>query len=105
MTETIWIHQARPRTSWYALSPAEKHDLRTQWKALDEAASATGAEKLGEYSIRGQSDYSTVELWRFTGPEKAFEFWDDRVRADYAVWFAFSNQLGVEAGPDGGEES
>lgn len=100
MTSTIWIHQARPRPAWYGLDAAHKDELRNAWRALDAAAVDGGAERVGGYSIRGQSDFSTLEVWRFAGPEEAFEFWARRVEADYAVWFAFSNQLGV---PDGEE--
>ena len=95
MTAVVWIHQARPRTSWYTVAEDEKAALRRRWRASDDEAVAAGSERIGTYSVRGQSDYSTVELWRFAGPELAFDFWERRVREDYAVWFAFSNQLGV----------
>jgi hypothetical protein len=71
--------------------------LRARWRASNTAAENAGAECVGEYSVRGQSDFSTVEVWRFDSPETAFDFWDQRVKEDYAVWFAFSNQLGVTA--------
>ena len=104
MTAVIWIHQARPRTSWYSASEEEKSALLQRWSASDAEALAAGSDRIGTYSVRGQSDYSTVELWRFASPELAFDFWERRVRDDYAVWFAFSNQLGVaiESGEDDG---
>jgi hypothetical protein len=94
MTTTIWIHQARPRTAWYELGDEKKRELRDRWNSLDTAAVESGAEHVGTYSVRGQSDYSTVEVWRFESPERVFDFWNARVAADYAVWFAFSNQVG-----------
>lgn len=95
MTGTIWIHQARPRPSWYELDRGRQAELHTEWAHLDRHATANGAVWLGSYSIRGQSDYSTLELWRFKTPEEAFNFWTTRVTAGYSTWFAFSNQIGV----------
>jgi hypothetical protein len=95
MTDTLWVHQARPRTPWYGLQPEQKTKLLAQWSDLDAASESAGAKLVGKYSIRGQSDFSTIEIWRFDSPEEAFTFWSDRVAADYAVWFAFSNQVGV----------
>lgn len=93
MTDTVWIHQARPRTAWYDLDEEARAQLRSKWAATD--AASRSAIRIGEYSIRGQSDYSTVELWSFPSSDEAYTFWEARVRTDYAVWFAFSNQLGV----------
>ncbi len=95
MKKVLWIHQTRPRSAWYGLDPQQKSAFLSKWRELDAAAIASGARRDGEYSIRGQSDYSTVEIWHFDSPERAFDFWDARVQSDYAVWFAFSNQLGV----------
>ena len=95
MTDTVWIHQARPRPPWYELDSAAKDELLKEWRDLDARAIESGAESLGSYSIRGQSDFSTVEIWGFSSPENVFYFWADRIEANYAVWFAFSNQLGV----------
>ena len=97
MNGIIWIHQARPRTSWYSLEQARKVELRATWLTLDAEAAAMGAARVGDYTIRGQSDYSTLEVWQFADPECVYDFWAKRVQADYAVWFAFSNQLGVES--------
>jgi hypothetical protein len=96
MTATVWIHQARPRTSWYALDEGRRAELRSAWAALDQEVIAQGAERVGAYTIRGQSDFSALEVWRFAGPEAVYDFWAKRVQADYAVWFAFSNQVGVK---------
>lgn len=95
MSQTVWIHQARPRSAWYALDEAQRQERLDVWSALDCAAVERGAQRIGAYSIRGQSDYSTLELWHFDSPEATFDFWAARVGADYAVWFAFANQLGV----------
>lgn len=95
MTDSIWVHQARPRTTWYGLDEERRVELRETWAKLDEKAARRGAERIGTYAIRGQSDYSMLEVWRFGAPEAIHEFWAERVQADYAVWFAFSNQLGA----------
>jgi len=98
MTNVIWIHQARPRPGWYELSATDKTELLESWEGLNSRATESGAEHLGKYSVRGQSDFSTVEVWKFDGPEEAFRFWSDRVEASYAAWFTFANQLGVTEG-------
>lgn len=100
MTESIWVHQARPRTTWYGLDEERRTALLAAWAKLDDQATERGAQQVGEYSIRGQSDYSTLEVWRFGSPEEVHDFWAARVQADYAVWFAFSNQLGVSIPQD-----
>lgn len=97
MNGIIWIHQARARTSWYSLEETRKVELRATWSRLDALAAAKGATRVGDYTIRGQSDFSTLEVWQFADPESVYDFWAKRVQADYAVWFAFSNQLGVES--------
>lgn len=93
--QTIWIHQTRPRTTWYELDRAVRAEKRARWAELDRAACAQGAERVGEYSIRGHSDYSTLEVWKFASPEDSLHFWNERVAADYSIWFTSANQLGT----------
>jgi hypothetical protein len=102
MTSTLWAHQARPRTSWYGLDPVEQKVLLDRWDALNEEAVAAGAERVGTYAIRGQSDFSTLDVWIFPSPDDVFRFWEARVLADYVVWFAFSNQVGTALPAPGG---
>lgn len=93
MSGTVWIHQSRPRTPWYELNAAEQQTLRRSWDEVD--ARQSDARSLGRYAVRGQSDYSVLEVWEFACPDDAFTFWEARVRADYAVWHTSSNLLGV----------
>ena len=95
MNDTLWIHHARPRSTWYRLPEDERHALLARWAAIDAQATDDGAVRVGSYAVRGQSDFATVEIWQFPTPEDIHGFWEQRVSADYAVWFAFANQVGV----------
>ncbi|MGV9799044.1 hypothetical protein ACWDTP_13420 [Mycobacterium sp. NPDC003449] len=104
MNDTLWIHHARPRSGWYRLPEQERRALRARWSALDAQATTGGAVRIGDYAVRGQSDFATVEVWQFATPEDIHGFWERRVAADYAVWFAFANQVGVSAPPAAEEQ-
>lgn len=74
-----------------------------RWDELDAFALGDGGEFFGRYSIRGQSDFSTLEIWKFASASRAHEFWERRVEGSYSRFFAFSNQLGLSLpGPGGG---
>ncbi|KWX66987.1 hypothetical protein [Mycobacterium sp. NAZ190054] len=94
MNDTIWIHYALPRSSWYELADDARSELETRWKKIDSDAVEAGAEKIGTYFIRGQSDYSTTQVWSFPSYESAYEHWTAKVAAGYAEWFDFSNNVG-----------
>ena len=91
----IWIHYARPRSRWYGLDKAEQDRLRQQWNAVDAASAAEGGRPQGTFQVRGQSDYSTVELWRFPSYDAAYAHWAAKLAAGYVQWFAFANNVGA----------
>jgi hypothetical protein len=91
----VWIHYARPRSSWYGLDGAEQGRLREKWAAVDAATAVEGGQPQGTYQVRGQSDYSTVELWRFPSYDAAYAHWSAKLAAGYAQWFAFANNVGA----------
>lgn len=101
MTESIWIHYARPRPHWYALGEAEQARRRASWANVAAASREAGAVFLGNYHVRGQHDFETVEIWRFVDAEAAFDHWARLTAAAYNEWFAFANNIGLatEAGP------
>lgn len=98
MTPVLWLHHARPRPHWYDLADAEREHLLEQWRTLDAASVTAGGEPLGDYRVRGQSDWSTVSAWRFPDVDAAYAHWQGRVRAGYSTWFAFANSLGTQDG-------
>lgn len=100
MNPVLWLHHARPRSSWYTLDADERRRLTEDWRRTDDASLSAGAEHLGTFRVRGQSDWSTVSVWRFADVDAAMRHWEARVEAGYASWFAFSNELGADA--DGG---
>ncbi|PIP00065.1 hypothetical protein [Pleomorphomonas carboxyditropha] len=95
MSESIWIHYARPRPQWYRLDAAEKSALDARWAEVEAASVAAGGERVGRYHIRGQHDFQTVDIWRFPSPEAAFDHWARLTAAGYNELFAFSNNVGL----------
>jgi hypothetical protein len=95
MADSIWIHYARPRPHWYRLAAAEQAAKTTTWAAVAAASKAAGAHFVGRYHVRGQHDFETVEIWRFSGPEAAFDHWARLTAAAYNEWNAFSNNVGL----------
>jgi hypothetical protein len=95
MTPVVWIHYARPRPHWYALSETDKTARQAAWTEIANASKLQGAENVGRYHIRGQQDYETVEIWRFTNAEAAADHWSRLTVAGYNEWFAFSNNIGL----------
>jgi hypothetical protein len=94
MSEVIWIHFALPRTAWYGQSGDRRRELQRQWADVGAVSRGQGASSGGQYHVRGQSDYSTVEVWRFTDAEAAFDHWARLTAAGYSEWFQSSNSLG-----------
>ena len=65
MSDVIWIHKFRARSDWYGLDDQQRSELTEQWRAVDTTGAGARAELVGRYSIRGQSDFSEVEVWTF----------------------------------------
>lgn len=95
MSETIWIHYARPRPRWYLLSAGEQQEKQASWTALSRQATARGARFMGQYHIRGQHDFETVDIWHFPDAQAAFDYWSGLTGAAYNQWFAFANNIGL----------
>ncbi len=93
----IWIHYARPRPHWYTLESSEKAALKAQWAKVAATSREQGGHCDGVYEIRGQSDFSTVEIWRFETPDGAFTHWRELTQSAYAEWNAFANNIGFRA--------
>lgn len=97
---TVWIHYARARTRWYETEPSIRAANSTAWEMVDQRSFESGGELNGVFHVRGQSDWTTVEIWSFPTPETAFDHWARKVDAGYAQWFAFSNNLGTSIEAD-----
>ena len=93
--DSIWIHYARPRPHWYGLAEDRQRSHVEQWRAANAVSVRDGAILVGKYHVRGQSDFETVEIWRFATPEAAFDHWARLTSAGYNEWFAFANHLGL----------
>ncbi|MQA02843.1 MAG: hypothetical protein GEV07_09025 [Streptosporangiales bacterium] len=62
MSDLVWIHYSRPRTAWYELDEQQRTGERAKFLAVREASHQRGGSSQGTFSVRGQSDYSTVEI-------------------------------------------
>ena len=100
MGDCVWIHYSRPRPPWYELPEAERAALRQAWNEIASRSQASGGQRLGRWHVRGQGDYSTVEIWRFAGVEQAFDHWARLTAAGYGDWSAFANSVGLAQGPE-----
>ena len=101
----VWIHQYRPRTSWYSLTDDQQARWLAQWDEVERASAArTGTERLGEWSVRGVSRFERVVLWRFPGVQEVEGHWDRLRGAGYDDWRHSENLLGSPPQPfrDGG---
>lgn len=96
MNPILWLHHSRPRSRWYDLPAPERERLLGQWSDVDEASRGAGAEHVGDYRVRGQSDWSAVSVWRFPDVDAVLEHWQARVQAGYSTWFAFANSMGAD---------
>jgi len=95
MSEVIWIHFALPRSAWFERSDEERGQLERRWDDVRAASMALGASNHGPYHVRGQSDYSTVEVWHFQNADAAFDHWVRLTEAGYSEWFQSSNSIGA----------
>lgn len=99
MTDIVWIHFALPRTSWYALDTTSRDALNADWESVRTRSRESGASGGQKYHVRGQGDYSTVEVWHFPDVNMVYEHWRALTAKSYLEWFTASNSFGppVEA--------
>jgi hypothetical protein len=94
---TAWVHQSRPRPHWYALDQGARASLRAAWLVCLCASVKEGAVCLGRYSVRGQSDFERMELWRFEDVSGIERHWNRLKEAHYCDYMDTSNTLGMPA--------
>ena len=105
MNTCIWIHYARPRPHWYGLDVVAKTGKQAAWDAVAARSKEGGGVFLGRYHVRGQHDFETVEIWRFTDAEAAFRHWAELTAAGYGELNAFANNIGLADGFGGADEA
>jgi len=93
--DLIWIHYARARTSWYELAEPARDRLQSKWAAVRSASENAGAHSIGCFSVRGQADFSTAEVWLFPSVDDVVDHWNRLTTAGYLEWFATANSVGV----------
>lgn len=92
-----WIHQYRPRSAWYLLPDDEQAHLLAEWEACSRRAIEAGAERIGEFSVRGQSVFERLVLWTFPTAAAAEALWNDLVAHGYSDQRETANLLGVDS--------
>jgi hypothetical protein len=97
MAEVLWMHYARARSPWYELDDDVRREHLTRFAGVRDASAAAGGRYTGTFHVRGWSDWSTVELWRFPDADSAVAHWNRLTEAGYARWFAFANNIGLDA--------
>ncbi|NDZ82966.1 hypothetical protein G3I19_31470 [Streptomyces sp. SID10853] len=95
MNDVVWLHHSLPRTSWYDLPPGRRARHERDFQEQRTASERHGGSMNGRFHVRGQSDYSHVEIWSFPSAEHAFDHWSRLVAAGYTACFEFSNQVGL----------
>jgi hypothetical protein len=96
MSDWIWIHYTRARPHWYELEVADRDAKLHAWARVRGESERLGGRCHGRYHIRGQSDYTTVEIWNFQSVEHAFDHWSRLTSAGYAEWFLSANNIGLQ---------
>lgn len=97
MSDVLWIHRSRPRSGWYELSDEARAQHRSRWTETRRDAMKAGGQHLGEFGVRGESDFSTTEVWLFPTPEAVFDHWAALTSAGYAEWFVCANSVGLRS--------
>ncbi|MDJ1131479.1 hypothetical protein [Streptomyces iconiensis] len=95
MSDVVWLHHSLPRTAWYDLQPEQRARRERDFEEQRRASEREGGTRNGRFHVRGQSDWSHVEIWSFPSPEHAFDHWSRLVAAGYTACFEFSNQVGL----------
>lgn len=95
MSDVVWLHYSLPRTSWYELPPDQQAGHERGFEEQRTASARLGGVRNGRFHVRGQSDWSHVEIWSFPSVEHAFDHWSRLVEAGYTAFFEFSNQVGM----------
>jgi hypothetical protein len=95
MPDVAWIHYSRPRTAWYGLDEGTQAEHRRRFDSARATSSERGGRPHGTFFVRGQSDYSRVEIWTFPDVDAAFDHWSRLVDAGYARWFESANNVGL----------
>lgn len=95
MNNILWLHFSRPRPHWYEASDSRRDELDSVWAGVRVASVGRGAVRLGSWSVRGQHDFSSVEVWQFPDIDAAASHWLRLVDAAYTDWFAADNVIGA----------
>ena len=90
-----WINFWKPKDDWYYLSHDEREKLLSRWNNIRTAAVIRGANSLGTFACRANTDWARVSLWTFPDLTVLTELHDELSDARYYQYFAEANSFGL----------
>jgi hypothetical protein len=76
-----------------------RRSFQERWRRVRSASLAAGASTEGIFNVRGQSDFSTAEVWIFPTVDAAYAHWEQLTAAGYSQWFESANNIGTKVIP------
>lgn len=100
-----WIKFWRPTDDWYALEDQERERYLTDFQQAVEDVKAQGAELIGVYKCRGQSEWLSFEAWEFPDIDLLMEFTNTLDRIDHYLYFQEDRAVGRKYQREGSKSS
>lgn len=82
-----WVKFWRPTDDWYALNEQGREQYLTDFHRTVEQAKAEGAELIGVYKCRGQSEWLSFEVWEFPNLDQIIKFTEALDRIGHYQYF------------------
>ena len=89
-----WVKFWKPLDDWYALSTPEREYYYNHYQSLAQHVVDQGAQLIGTYKCRGQSDWERFEFWEFPKLEMLIEFTNGLEEINHYLYFAESATFG-----------
>jgi len=89
-----WVKFWRPTDDWYTLEEGDRAKYLKDFHRAVEEAEAAGAELLGVYKCRGQSEWLSFEVWEFPDIEQLMEFTEALDRIGHYQYFKEDRTVG-----------
>jgi hypothetical protein len=100
-----WVKFWTPKDDWYYLSFEERKQYLSLFSEAKTIAKAKGANLIGVYKCRGQSEWMRFEVWEFLAPDDVIEFTRSLESIGHYQYFSESNTIGRKYERIGSEES
>ena len=74
-----WINFYNPTDDWYYLAAKEKSIYLNNYNKIVEHAKSKGAQLLGSYKCRSNSEWSSYDVWEFPSIEIIVEIFNNQL--------------------------